>query len=780
MATKNLVPRADNEGNIGLSTKKWAGAHFASGTFDGLKTLSLKTKNDQDLIVGGDNVDIVIAGQDDDNPGQITISSTASGGTGPISLNNLSDVIISDTPSPSSGQILVYSNPDENGLINLKNVAMSGHATISHSGVLTISETLFDGTQLKDSNDAPISPDNDDRFLMYDNSASEGSKLKYVKKSELLSGISSGSSTFVGLSDTSSSWANNNLVKANVDSNNNITFEPDTSTYLTSITASDLPAGTLTTSSLPSTAGILKIDANKNITSFQDNSTNWNNAHSWGNHSSAGYVKADGSVNFTLSQDIQLNSTTGNSHTIINVPNPANNNDVANKAYVDSVASGLQPFQEVKAATTQNLAVAATNTTLTASLNGAFTVDLNVSPAFVGTDNIIWSSFSSAGSFGAGDGISLDGSNFKLDINNNLSDIGTVVKDDVLAIKDASDSNDVTKSTTVGNLLSNMVDDSTIETNTDNNGDGKLRVKDNGITTSKLATISRNRLLGYLSTDTSTPVSNVSPIIVAPSTEDNAEWVSSDDVTISTQLSVKKYVDASINNLDLTNVSDDNSSMIQEFTLTEASNIATITAASDYSDLVNKVIKINLEGIWNPGSIRKKIIIQLPPLAQNDNTNEFIPGVLSAINSYSFFEIHIDSSAITNKFRYSDRSVSKPYIAFKAASSNCGFSNISHPFGFGLDNKSRFSSTIAKNNSKINFLSLNTSPSSTSSGSTNTIYGSNVTSMPIQAISLLCNSNNEIIEESNIDIIKVGLFRGSFIDRGQIRGWKYYIESYKL
>ena len=45
MATKNLVPRANNEGNIGLSDKKWSGANFTSGNFDVLKTSSLKSKD---------------------------------------------------------------------------------------------------------------------------------------------------------------------------------------------------------------------------------------------------------------------------------------------------------------------------------------------------------------------------------------------------------------------------------------------------------------------------------------------------------------------------------------------------------------------------------------------------------------------------------------------------------------------------------------------------------------------------------------------------------------
>ena len=36
MATKNLIPRASGEGEIGLSNRKWNKANFVSGSFDEL------------------------------------------------------------------------------------------------------------------------------------------------------------------------------------------------------------------------------------------------------------------------------------------------------------------------------------------------------------------------------------------------------------------------------------------------------------------------------------------------------------------------------------------------------------------------------------------------------------------------------------------------------------------------------------------------------------------------------------------------------------------------
>lgn len=632
MATKNLVPRADNEGNIGLPTKKWAGAHFSSGTFDELKTLSLKTKNDQDLIVGGDNVTIQIAGSSDANPGQITISSTGGGGSAPTSINSLDDVIIDGA---ASGQILVYDSSDPT---KLKNVSLSGDATISPSGALTIANGAIETAMLNvnvitGQNDVENAIADDDLVLVYDTSASA---LRKITKANFVTGLGATLDIdgYDPLDGTGLDQDDDHFIFSDNGTEKKITFSNLQDAIFAGVTgdASIAAGGTLTigagvvdSSMLSGSIGNSKL-TNSSITIGST-------AISLGSTAS-GIAGLDSLVVNNITIDGNTISSTDNDGNIILDPNgngninvssakvtnlgsPTENTDAATKSYVDSVAAGLQPFQEVKAATTQNLAVSATNTTLTASSNGAFTIDLNVSPAFaeddrilvkdqtdktqngiyeittlgdgsnpfvltrtidfddglttasgvfvfvasgdtngkkgfvcispdgsdtVGTHDIIWSSFSSAGSFGAGAGISLDGSNFKLDINNNLSDIGTVAKDDVLAIKDEDDANDITKTTTVGDLLSDMVDDSTIETNTDDNGDGKLRVKDNGITTGKLATISRNRLLGYLSTSTANndQSSNPSQIQVLNSTDD---LTNISDTNILSSQAVSKMLD---------------------------------------------------------------------------------------------------------------------------------------------------------------------------------------------------------------------------------------------
>ena len=37
MATRNLVPRATNEGQLGTTSKKWSKAFFTEGNFDTVK-----------------------------------------------------------------------------------------------------------------------------------------------------------------------------------------------------------------------------------------------------------------------------------------------------------------------------------------------------------------------------------------------------------------------------------------------------------------------------------------------------------------------------------------------------------------------------------------------------------------------------------------------------------------------------------------------------------------------------------------------------------------------
>jgi hypothetical protein len=624
MATKNLVPRVNNEGSLGVSSRKWANAYFTNGNFDKVLTDELKNISDNELLVAGDNITITYSA---DNK-NYTIASTASGGGGPLSLNDLSDATVT---SPVSGNILVYSSDSPTVL---KNVALSGAATISSAGILTISDNSIE-TAMVNANvitgqteaEDPIA--DDDVVLIYDTSASA---LRKITKANFVTGLGATLDIdgYDALGETGLHQDDDHFIFSDGGTEKKITFSNLQDAIFAGVSGGATIAG----------GGVLTIAVgsidNNMIAGSIENSKLTNSSITIGNTAiSLGSTATDiAGLNSLVVDNITIDSNTISStntdgHIILdpngtgeisvssakvtNLADPIANTDAATKSYVDSVASGLQPFQEVKAATTQNLAVTATNTTLTASSDGAFTVDSNVSPAFavgdrilvkdqttqiengiytittlgdsstpfvltrandfnnglstasgvfvfvasgdtsgkkgfvcispdgsdtVGTHNIIWSSFSSAGSFVAGDGISLVGSTFKLDIDNNLSDIDTVVKDDVLAIKDESDTGNVTKSTTVGDLLSDMVDDSTIETNT--GGDGKLRVKDNGITTSKLETISRNRLLGYLSTDTSTPSANPSQIQVLNS---NDNITSSSDTNMLTSKAISKMLD---------------------------------------------------------------------------------------------------------------------------------------------------------------------------------------------------------------------------------------------
>jgi hypothetical protein len=105
MSTKNILPRATGEGQIGTSSKKWSQANFVSGSFDTL------TVNGQSVSGGG--------------------SST------------LSDLTDTDITNPSPAQILVYDGTD-----SFNNVSLSGDATINAAGVLTIADVSITNDML--------------------------------------------------------------------------------------------------------------------------------------------------------------------------------------------------------------------------------------------------------------------------------------------------------------------------------------------------------------------------------------------------------------------------------------------------------------------------------------------------------------------------------------------------------------------------------------------------------------------------------------------------------
>ena len=92
-------------------------------------------------------------------------------------------------------------------------------------------------------------------------------------------------------------------------------------------------------------------------------------------------VSVDGSTITSTSGDLTLTATSGdidvNSNKIVNVATPTDDNDAANKAYVDGVVNGLDVKESVVAATTSNLSATYNNGagTLTASSNGALSID---------------------------------------------------------------------------------------------------------------------------------------------------------------------------------------------------------------------------------------------------------------------------------------------------------------------------------------------------------------------------------------------------------------------
>jgi hypothetical protein len=118
MATKNLVPRADNEGKLGLRDttpkRRWLESNAVSGSFDYLRTDELKNLSNFDLLEAGDN--ITIAREEDANEGwRYKISSTASGGSSAETHR-----IFADDTGTRSEVLVSDDNTQSNTFINFK------------------------------------------------------------------------------------------------------------------------------------------------------------------------------------------------------------------------------------------------------------------------------------------------------------------------------------------------------------------------------------------------------------------------------------------------------------------------------------------------------------------------------------------------------------------------------------------------------------------------------------------------------------------------------------
>ena len=92
MATKNFVPRATGEGQLGTSTKKWKDSHFSgTGSFghiivDGNITASGEIRADSfKSVTGGDTIDF---NDDLDIAGGLTFSGNVSGSSGSCTGNS--------------------------------------------------------------------------------------------------------------------------------------------------------------------------------------------------------------------------------------------------------------------------------------------------------------------------------------------------------------------------------------------------------------------------------------------------------------------------------------------------------------------------------------------------------------------------------------------------------------------------------------------------------------------------------------------------------------------
>ena len=149
MAIFNIVPREDQQGKLGLENKRWEEINAVSGSFSETKTDSLKTTNDNDLLVAGTNVTIV----QDPSTSQYTISSTG-GGSNVVSASTITEGIIristasefslgaSTLTAVTPAQIkLVFDDIDTlSGSISGSLASINNNPAVGNEGVIQISD----------------------------------------------------------------------------------------------------------------------------------------------------------------------------------------------------------------------------------------------------------------------------------------------------------------------------------------------------------------------------------------------------------------------------------------------------------------------------------------------------------------------------------------------------------------------------------------------------------------------------------------------------------------
>ena len=102
MATKNLVPRANNEGELGISTRKWKGINSVSGSFEEIRVSSLKDSSGQSLIEAGTGVSIV----EEANKITINASGGSAGNTDKIEEGDSSVEVVDNVDTSTATEII--------------------------------------------------------------------------------------------------------------------------------------------------------------------------------------------------------------------------------------------------------------------------------------------------------------------------------------------------------------------------------------------------------------------------------------------------------------------------------------------------------------------------------------------------------------------------------------------------------------------------------------------------------------------------------------------------